>query len=194
MKTVKASAEIIQATEHPEEVIERAARVCYQSEPRGGASGFVRRLISRGHEAPLEHAFATVRFIVDRGVSHEIVRHRLASYCQESTRYCEYDDECVFVEPNWPADGALAAQIWYDTMQAAENAYKQLLASGATPQWARTVLPNSLKTELIMTANLREWRHFFALRTDKAAHPQMREVTVPLHGQFQKYSPAVFGV
>lgn len=180
--------------------IERCGRVCYKSESKieeGSAAKFVAAIIKQGHETVLEHASVTVKFVVDRGVSHEIVRHRIASYCQESQRYCNYskDDfgsEITFIIPEYIEYKSSAWNMWKTAMSEAENSYFELLNYGLTPQEARAVLPNSTKTELIMTANLREWRTFFKLRCDKAAHPQMREVTIPLLKDFQELIPVVF--
>lgn len=180
--------------------IELCGRVCYKSEglmTEDSAERFVRGIIKRGHEAVLEHFSFSVRFVVDRGVSHEIVRHRLASYCQESTRYCNYvndkfGSEITVIKPYYLEEGSVAFEEWKTACRRAEEAYTWLIQAGYTPQEARAVLPNSLKTELIMTANLREWRHFFRLRTAAAAHPQMREVTVPLLREVQRRTPVVF--
>lgn len=180
--------------------IELCGRVCYKSEglmTEDSAERFVRRIIKRGHEAVLEHFSFSVRFIVDRGVSHEIVRHRLASYCQESTRYCNYvndkfGSEITVIKPYYLEEGSVAFEEWKTACRRAEEAYVWLIQAGYSPQEARAVLPNSLKTELIMTANLREYRHFFRLRTAAAAHPQMREVTVPLLREVQRRIPVVF--
>ena len=180
--------------------IEKAGRTCYKSEDRitdESAKAFVRKLIERGHESVLEHESITVRFICDRGVSHEIVRHRLASYSQESTRYCNYSgdrfgSELTFIKPCFFKEKKGAYCSWYNSMDFAECAYFDMLDDGCTPQEARTVLPNSTKTEIVMTANLREWRHFLKLRTAKAAHPQMRELTVPLLHELQERIPVVF--
>lgn len=180
--------------------IELCGRVCYKSEglmTEGSAERFVRGIIKRGHEAVLEHFSFSVRFIVDRGVSHEIVRHRLASYCQESTRYCNYSgdkfgSEITVIKPYYLEEGSVAFEEWKTACRRAEEAYTWLIQAGYSPQEARAVLPNSLKTELIMTANLREYRHFFRLRTAAAAHPQMREVTVPLLREVQRRIPVVF--
>lgn len=180
--------------------LELCGRVCYKSENRitpESAENFVRGIIARKHEAVLEHFSFSVRFIVDRGVSHEIVRHRLASYCQESTRYCNYvndkfGSEITVIKPYYLEEGSVAFEEWKTACRRAEEAYTWLIQARYTPQEARAVLPNSLKTELIMTANLREWRHFFRLRTAAAAHPQMREVTVPLLREVQRRIPVVF--
>ena len=180
--------------------IENCGRVCYKSEGKieeGSAERFVANIIKRGHEAVLEHASITVKFVVDRGVSHEIVRHRLASYCQESTRYCNYskddfNNEITFIIPEYLDYKSEQWNVWKDAMTSCEDAYFKLLNIGLSPQEARAVLPNSLKTEVIMTANLREWRTFFKLRTTSAAHPQMREVTQPLLDELKQLIPVVF--
>lgn len=180
--------------------IELCGRVCYKSEDKitdTSAPTFVENIIKRSHEAVLEHASATVKFVVDRGVSHEIVRHRLAAYCQESTRYCNYfkegfGGEITFIQPSFLDRGTRGWELWVLACEQAEKAYFDLLNWGCSPQEARAVLPNSLKTEVVMTANLREWRHFFKLRTAKAAHPQMREVTIPLLKRMQELIPVVF--
>lgn len=130
--------------------------------------------------------------ICDRGVTHEIVRHRLASYSQESTRYCDYSGEMVVIKPFFFKKDVEKYEIWTIAMEQAEWWYKQLRELGATPQEARSVLPNSLKTEIIITYNLREWRHFFNLRCSKRAHPQMRQITIPLLKEFQKRIPVIF--
>ena len=180
--------------------IERCGRVCYKSEDKitdTSAVAFVGGIIKRGHEAVLEHFNITVKFICDRGVSHEIVRHRLASYCQESTRYCNYSKdgfggEITVIQPCYLATCGAGYQMWKEACEAAETAYFNLLNFGCSPQEARAVLPNSLKTEVVMTANLREWRHFFNLRTAPAAHPQMREVAKMLLKQMREMVPSVF--
>lgn len=180
--------------------IELCGRVCYKSEnliSDTSAEKFVAGIIERGHEAVLEHAGVTVRFIVDRGVSHEIVRHRLAAYCQESTRYCNYSQgkhgsEITVIKPLYLDENTKSYDAWKDACEEAENIYFEMLEYGCSPQEARAVLPNSLKTEVVMTANLREWRHFFKLRTAEAAHPQMREVTIPLLHRMQEMIPTVF--
>lgn len=183
--------------------IEAVARTCYKSEGKiqeGSAAKLVAGLIKSGHEAMLEHASVTVKFVVDRGISHELVRHRLASFAQESTRYCNYskDDfgsEITFIIPNYLEYKSEGWNIWKESMKQAEDAYFKMLDFGLSPQQARAVLPNSLKTEVVMTANLREWRHFFKLRalgiTGKP-HPQMLEVAVPLLEDMKNLIPVVF--
>ena len=180
--------------------IERCGRVCYKSEDKiteTSAQAFVGNIIKRGHEAVLEHASVTVKFTVDRGVSHEIVRHRLAAYCQESTRYCNYSKDgfgrqVTFIQPHFLDRGTRGWELWVLACEQAEKAYFDLLNWGCSPQEARAVLPNSLKTEVVMTANLREWRHFFKLRTASTAHPQMQEVAKMLLKQMREMVPGVF--
>ena len=180
--------------------IEAAGRVCYKSESKitdDSAAAFVRRIIRSGHEAVLEHCNISLKFVCDRGVSHEIVRHRLASYCQESTRYCNYSKgdfggEITVIKPCYLDSETAAYSVWLTACAAAEVAYFKLLDWGNTPQEARAVLPNSLKTEVVMTANLREWRHFFRLRCSHAAHPQMREVATQALALLHGLVPIVF--
>jgi thymidylate synthase (FAD) len=177
--------------------LERYARTCYKSEANiatDSAKEFIARLMKMGHESVIEHEKVTVRIICDRGVSHEIVRHRLASYSQESTRYCDYhkQGEIQVIEPFFFIYQPEKYQIWQEAMSNAERAYNQLREQGATPQEARSVLPNSLKTEIVVTYNLREWRHFFKLRCSPAAHPQMCEITIPLLMEFKKKIPIIF--
>jgi thymidylate synthase (FAD) len=183
--------------------IEAAARTCYKSEGKiqeGSAAKLVAGLIKSGHEAMLEHASVTVKFVVDRGISHELVRHRLASFAQESTRYCNYskDDfgsEITFIIPDYLEYKSEGWNIWKESMKQAEDAYFKMLDFGLSPQQARAVLPNSLKTEVVMTANLREWRHFFKLRalgTTGKPHPQMLEVAIPLLEDMKNLIPVVF--
>lgn len=180
--------------------LERCGRVCYRSEGKiaeGSAEKFLANIVKRGHEAVLEHYSFTVRFVCDRGVSHEIVRHRLASYCQESTRYCNYSKdqfggEITFIKPLFFDENTPVYRIWERSCQNAETAYFDLLNEGCTPQEARTVLPNSVKTELVMTANVREWRHFLKLRTSQAAHPQMRQLANQLLAICQLNIPVLF--
>jgi len=174
--------------------LERIGRVCYKSEDcitKISAERFVVALLKRGHESVLEHISITVRIICDRGVSHEIVRHRIASYSQESTRYCNYKQKgMVFIQPKFLYQGA--HDVWFQAMLAAEKHYLKLLELGASPQEARSVLPNSLKTELVVTYNLRQWRHVLRLRTEKAAHPQMREVMIPVLYKLKERIPLIF--
>ncbi len=202
MKVVKASFEIVD-TIRPEEIlknIERFGRVCYKSESNiteDSASPFISRIIKSGHESVIEHEKISVKIICDRGVSHEIVRHRIASYSQESTRYCNYikdkfGNELTFIKPIFWAEESPQYKIWLSSMENIENTYMQLINLGTRPEQARAVLPNSLKTEIIVTMNLREWRHFFKLRTSNRAHPQMREISIPLLQEFKVLLPCIF--
>lgn len=180
--------------------IERVARTCYKSEDyikEGSAERLVKILIDRGHEAMLEHYSFSIKFICDRGVSHEIVRHRVASFAQESTRYCNYSkdkfgNELTFIKPCFWGEYSHEYISWCEAMRDTEIKYFELLKLRATPEQARSVLPNSIKTEIVMTANLREWRHFLKLRTAQAAHPQMRELTIPLLKELKEKIPVIF--
>ncbi len=194
--------------------IEKIARVCYKSEEKitedgESAKKFIKMLIDRGHEAMLEHSSLSVKFIVDRGVSHELVRHRIASFAQESTRYVNYSldkfgNEINVIDATYGAlldnkmknmsKSELYAVIeeWTHAMEDAEKHYMKMIELGATPQIARSVLPNSTKTEITVTANYREWRSFFKLRTALTAHPQMREVTIPLLRELKTLIPIIF--
>jgi thymidylate synthase (FAD) len=209
MILIKPSTQVLAISGFALELIESAGRTCYKSEDKIGpesAMRFVQSIMKRGHESVIEHAVVTVRFVVDRGVSHEIVRHRLASYSQESTRYCDYDKQgMTFIVPPWVqvppgvydtrksmSIGTNLCREWMAVMFDAEDRYKYLIQMGWKPEQARSVLPNSLKTEIVMTANLREWRHFFRLRTTPAAHPQMREVAIPLLAEFKNSIPVIF--
>ncbi len=199
MRIVKPGFEILDAIDGTGilKKLELCGRTCYKSEDKitdGSAEKLVRRVISSGHESVIEHEKVTVRIICDRGVSHEIVRHRIASYSQESTRYCNYGKagELTFIQPCFFPEGSDQYRVWAEAMEAAEHAYLALLCDGASPQEARRVLPNSLKTEIVVTMNLREWRHFLKLRTAKAAHPQIREIAVPLLAEFQRRIPVIF--
>lgn len=184
--------------------IERAGRIAYKSEAKiteESAETFVRKLIKRGHWSVLEHVHVSVWIMCDRGVSHEIVRHRIAAYTQESTRYCNYlkdqfGNEITVIEPTFsmedPAANEKAQLAWMDAMRAAEHHYFVLTNMGAKPQIARSVLPNSLKTEIIATYNLRTWRHVFFLRTPETAHPDMRKIMIPMREEFRRHIPVVF--
>jgi len=180
--------------------IELAGRTCYKSEDKitaDSAAGFVKRIIASGHHSVIEHASISVRFICDRGVTHELVRHRLAAFSQESTRYANYSqdkfgNQITVIRPLFWPQGSPHYQRWLEAMRQAEEHYLALLAGGARPQEARAVLPNSLKTEIVMTANLREWRHVIGLRCSKAAHPQIREIMLPLLEDLHRRLPAVF--
>jgi len=214
-------------------ILEAAGRVCYKSEAKSdgslaGAEAFIRRIIERGHESVLEHVGWTLRFITDRGVTHELVRHRIGvAFSQESTRYVDQTAEghgghCQFIIPSGmfyrcaitPGQyekghragvGLIGADDfefgwdwlecrWFNVMLEAEEAYSIMRQQGVSPQWARAVLPNSTKTEIVMTCNAREWRHILKLRTSSAAHPQMREVMDVAQALLAERCPVLFGV
>lgn len=202
MKVIKSRFEIIDDVDGNRMLkrIEHAGRVCYKSEDRiteDSAQKFVKNILKSGHESVIEHEKITVRIICDRGVSHEIVRHRIASYSQESTRYCNYNQdkfgkELTFIQPLFWGENTEEYKVWLKTMQMIENNYIKLIEKGVPPQEARSILPNSLKTEIIVTMNLREWRHFLKLRTALNAHPQMREIACAILNEFQKKVPVIF--
>ena len=217
MKLIKPSFEILSFIDSDTILknIEVAGRTCYKSEDAitsESAPKFIKMLINKGHESVLEHEKLTIRFVCDRGVSHEIVRHRLASFSQESTRYCNYskdkfDGQLTFIIPNWIDDieeGEYLAHAmyhhaqedankqWFDVCMNAEFVYQDLISKGWQAQQARSILPNSVKTEIVVTANLREWRTIFKQRTSNAAHPQMREIMNPLLAELKDLIPVVF--
>lgn len=215
MKIIKQSYEILSKIDGKEMLknIERAGRTCYKSEDNiteESSEKFIKMLIERGHESVLEHEKISILFVCDRGVSHELVRHRIASFSQESTRYCNYskdkfDNQLTFIIPCWvnvevgiyhsaetPKNLNSNAMRWFHSMQDDEITYNDLIAEGWQPQQARSILPNSLKTEIVVTANIREWRTIFKQRTAKAAHPQMRELMCPLLDELKTIVPIVF--
>lgn len=202
MKVIKPSFEILDNINGKEllKKIEVIGRVCYKSEDRitdDSATQFVSNILKSGHESVVEHEKISVRIICDRGVTHEIVRHRIASYSQESTRYCNYSkdkfgSELTLIKPLFWDETSEEYKLWYDSMKSIEDAYNKMISMGAKPQEARSILPNSLKTEIVVTMNLREWRHFFKLRTSEKAHPQMREVACAILEEFQKRIPVIF--
>lgn len=180
--------------------IEVCGRVCYKSEnliTEESAEKFVKGIIASGHESVLEHEKLTIKFICDRGVSHEIVRHRIASYSQESTRYCNYNKEkfgkeLTLIKPFFWNEDEKKYKIWLEVMQKIENSYNDLITLGAKPEEARSILPNSLKTEIVVTMNMRELRYFLRIRTSKKAHPQMREVAIMLLKYVKEKLPVLF--
>ena len=202
MKIIKPYYEFVGGFE-PEEMlkkIELCGRVCYKSEDKiteDSSVRFVKNLVSRKHESVLEHAGFTVKFVCDRGISHEIVRHRIASFSQESTRYVNYANgrfgsEITLIKPCFFEEGSERYTLWKEACEAAERYYFALLEAGAKPEEARSVLPNSLKTELMVTANVREWRHILALRASHAAHPQARELMRALLDELKEKAPVLF--
>lgn len=206
MKIIKPSFEILTPINRQEILkhLETVARTCYKSEDKiteESAPKMVKALIRSQHTAMIEHFSISVKMVVDRGVSHEIVRHRVASYAQESTRYCNYSQgkfgsEITVIEPLFFDKNSVEYAIWKDSCLQAEKAYNELIQIGRTPQEARSVLPNSLKTEIVVTMNLREWIHFFNLRavgTTGDPHPQMKEIAVMVLEKFSNELPEIFG-
>ena len=203
MKIIKQNVEIVDIgaddTIDVYKKIEKAGRTCYKSEHKitpESCVNFIQKIIKLGHESVLEHHNITMKFITDRGVTHELVRHRLASYSQESTRYCNYKDkEIEFILPVEFYDLIFNSEqydSWLKVLQMSEAHYKNMIAKGATSQLARSVLPNSLKTEIIVTMNIRSWRHFFKLRMSKAAHPQMRDLSIQAYKELMDRVPLFF--
>jgi len=197
MKIIEQSHEIIQIPENPLFLIEKAGRTCYKSEERiseGSAKTFVKSLLTKQHESVLEHISVSVRFITNRGVTHELVRHRLCAFSQESTRYVKYDKgNMEFIMPVWMKDWTPEQQdIWKASLENSEAMYVKLMESGTKAEMAREVLPNSLKTEIVVTANLRQWRHIFKLRCHRSAHPQIKELMINCCRNFQELIPVLF--
>ena len=200
MRIIEPSYEIVPVDLDALELIERVARTCYKTEDlikEDSAEKFVRMLMNRGHHAMLEFARIIVRFICDRGVSHELVRHRLCSFAQESTRFCNYSKnkfggEITVIRPCFWTEGSAQYKIWEYAMRDAEFAYMALLETGAKAEEARAVLPNSLATEIVVSANLREWKHIFKLRTSEFAHPQIRQSLIKLMYECWSELPVIF--
>lgn len=214
MKIIKPTFEIITPIDSEQilKTVEAVGRTCYKSEDKitdDSCRTFVSGIIRRGHEAVIEHYNITVRLTTDRGVTHEVVRHRIASYAQESTRYCNYSKDKfgnavtyidlaggIALDPkvsNLDADTVAAIyNEWLVACEDAERHYNRMIELGASPQIARSVLNNSTKTEICVTMNMREWRHFFKLRTALAAHPQMREIAISLLSEFKEKIPVFF--
>jgi thymidylate synthase (FAD) len=217
MNVIKSSYEIVDEPDWDNLLLkmERCIRTCYKSEDRitkNSAEKIIKTIINRGHESTLEHDILTVRFIVDRGVSHELVRHRHCSFSQESTRYVNYGKKGMeFILPPWHSNDLLGEWtydglglafdnkslsngdlLWMESMLDAENNYNKLLDMDFKPEQARSLLPNSLKTEIVVTSNIRDWRHIFSLRCDNASHPQMREIMRPLYYELCNKCPVLF--
>lgn len=196
MKLIEQYHTILGNSENALQQIERAARTCYQSGDRvgpGSAEKITKSLRDRGHHAMLEFAELTVRFVTNRGVTHELVRHRLCSFAQESTRYVRYDGDMEFIKPVWWDDSTEDTQdIFLAQCILTESCYKKLLKEGWQPQQAREILPNALKTEIVVKANLREWRHILSLRCAKVAHPQIRALMLELLEDIKSIVPIVF--
>ena len=202
MKIIEPKVEILTPI-NGEEILkhlEKVGRICYKSEDKiddGSYEKFIGNIIKRGHESIVEHFNITVKFTTDRGVSHEIVRHRIASYAQESTRYCNYNKdkfgkEISVIKPVDIKENTKEYEDWIKAMMCAETSYFTLIEAGCSPQTARSVLPTCTKTEIMVTMNLREWRHFIKLRSSKAAHPDIRVLAIDLLNQFKEKIPVIF--
>lgn len=205
MKVIQQSYEILTDLSNPIETIlkpiERAGRICYKSENNitdDSCLTFCKNILNRGHEAVIEHSQLSVRFTVDRAIANELVRHRIASYCQESTRYVNYSkdkfgNEIKVIEPEdlLPRDST-DYNIWWMSCKNAEDAYMTMLSNNVKPEIARNVLPLSTATEIIMTANIREWRNVMKLRTSLRAHPQMRSIMRKLLDDLKSKVPVLF--
>jgi thymidylate synthase (FAD) len=180
--------------------LESCGRVCYRSENNitaDSAENFIRNIIKRGHESILEHFNCTFKIICDRGVMAELTRHRLASFSVESTRYCDYSSDkfggdLTFIRPCFWKENEQNFIIWENHVRLIEIGYKNLRDNGCPPEQARAILPNSLATTIIITANLREWRHLLKLRTENKAHPQMRQIANMILDTFKNLIPVVF--
>lgn len=204
MIIVKPSYQILTEIDGKKELqhIEKIARVCYKSEDRIDQTGesakkIIGVLLKAGHEAMIEHSHLSVKFVIDRGITHELVRHRIASFAQESTRYCNYagnkfGSQITVIEPFFYKKDPKKYEMWKQGCEAAEKAYFELLKAGSTPQEARSVLPTCLKTEITISANYREWRNIFKLRCAPDAHPQCREILIPLLKELQSKIPLIF--
>lgn len=183
----------------PEQIIELAGRTCYKSEDRmtpDSNKAFIEMICKNNHASVLEHGVATMKFITDRGITHELVRHRIASFSQESTRYVNYTKgnhgkgDIQFV---LPLDlNAEQRALFLEAYESDQNYYNRAIGMGCTPQQARDLLPTGLKTEIVMTANFREWKHVFDLRTAPAAHPKMRVLMFMAYDAMTKVSPTIF--
>lgn len=175
--------------------IEYAGRNCYRSQDKiadDSYDKFIRMLIKRGHESPLEFGSMSFEILTSRAILAELTRHRVASFCVESQRYVDYE-QLTFIIPDWVQEADKeSAQMWFDSMRYAANTYQQLRKNGKTPELARSVLPNDTACHIIMSANLREWRHVFKLRTSKGAHPQMRALMKLGLEEAVKTFPCVF--
>jgi thymidylate synthase (FAD) len=173
--------------------LERIGRTCYKSDKLQSADSsvaFIKKILSSGHESVIEHESITVRMIIDRGISHELVRHRLASYSQESSRYCNYANdrfgrEISVIKPCLISYGTNQYLIWEAAVKNSESAYMSMIDAGFAPEVARSILPTCLKTEVVVTMDLREWRHFFKLRCAKPAHPDMRFIANQMLEEFK---------
>ena len=167
----------------------RAGKTCYKAaniKTKEKIETFIKGLIKRGHESVIEHSLASFRIICSRGLMAELTRHRLAQFSIESTRYCNYNKKgFTVITPDWLGQGkAVATKAWIDGITNCFNTYDKLINEGIPPEYARGVLPLDLKTEIVMSANLREWRHIVKLRTSKEAHPQIQRLVNDIKNMF----------
>jgi len=191
MEIIKPSIEFLWSSPDPLKSIERAGRTCYKSEnkiTKDSSEKFVKMLLKHKHEAMLEHGSVSYKVICNRGVTHEIVRHRLFSFAQESTRYVNYAKKGIkFTKPDFELD-----EVDMKFLENLENYYNMKIKQGLRPEQARYFLPNGLKAELIITGNFRQWRNFLKLRLAKDAHPEIREIANLLLQDLLKKIPIVF--
>lgn len=192
------SHEILSLPDNALKTIELAARTCYKSEDKieeGSDKKIVQLLVDKGHHAMLEFGWIIVKCITNRGITHELVRHRLASFAQESTRYVGYGEGAEFIEPIWWNDERItdsSRTLFQVSNEIALQNYIGLRKEGWRAEEAREVLPNSLKAEIVIGANLREWRHIFSMRCQSAAHPQMRALMRPILREVSDAVPIIF--
>ena len=200
VRIVQPSAELVWITPDAEQTIARIARTCYKSEDKDSPEAnqrLLERLLSLNHLAMFDHASASIRFVTDRGVSHELIRHRMAGYAQESTRYCNYskdkfDNQITVIKPVDLVEDSMEWRIWMRACNDAEIAYLSLIGVHVSPQIARSVLPTCLKTEIVMTCDFTEWRHVIALRTSPKAHPDIQYLIGLAHQILHKEAPTIF--
>ena len=200
MKIIEPAVRLLRCTPFPEKAIEEAGRLCWKSEENIADTSyitFIRMLLTAKHESVLEHASAGFIITTDRGISHELVRHRLASYSQTSTRYCNYSSgkfggEITVIQPSDLPTFGIQREAWVLACHEAERFYMEMLDAGCKPQVARSVLPTCLATEIAMTANFREWRHFLTQRLSPSAHPDMRVIAEMIRDHLKEITPIVF--
>jgi len=176
----------------PEELLEHAGRVCYRSQSRGDPGKFLQARLREGHESLIEHASVTFEISgISRACSHQLVRHRLASYSQESQRYCDMTNAQFVIPPDIAANPR-AMEVWNGVMDEIKAAYRELRGLGIRKENARFLLPNATATRIVMTANFREWRHIIKLRTDPAAQWEIRELAHRVLDILYQVAPSVF--
>ena len=187
--------ELIYITPNPEKVIEEAGRTSYQSFNRigeGSEKKFIRTIINLGHLSVIEHAVASFRIKdVSRSLTHQLVRHRLASFTQKSQRYVD-EKHFTFVEPPKIEENPEAHKIYLDFMESVRETYRKLRDLKIPKEDARFVLPNATTTEIVITANLREWRHIVELRGSRHAQWEIRRMTIEILKILKRKAPTVF--